>query len=86
MYNTAEYWADKVVALTNAKPKDVYWLAQCMYLQKQYHRAVHLLKSFNLHKVKIKFENHISLQLNDLSYDIDFRLTFFVITWQSGVS
>lgn len=51
MYNAALFWADKVVALTNGKPYDVYWLAQCMFLLKQYHRATHLIKSHNLHKV-----------------------------------
>ncbi|CAH0552716.1 unnamed protein product [Brassicogethes aeneus] len=48
-YKSALFWADKVVALTG-NPRDVYWLAQCMYLLKQYHRAAHLLRSKNLEK------------------------------------
>ncbi|KAJ8962121.1 hypothetical protein NQ318_018078 [Aromia moschata] len=49
VYGSALFWADKVVALTG-NPRDVYWLAQCMYLSKQYHRAAHLLRSRNLEK------------------------------------
>ncbi|CAH1379766.1 unnamed protein product [Tenebrio molitor] len=48
-YQAALFWADKVVALTSS-PRDVYWLAQCMFLLKQYHRASHLLRSRNLDK------------------------------------
>lgn len=51
MYNAALFWADKVVALTNGNPNDVYWLAQCMFLLKEYHRAVNLIKSYNFDKV-----------------------------------
>ncbi|KAK5637885.1 hypothetical protein RI129_000202 [Pyrocoelia pectoralis] len=49
-YNTALFWADKVVALTSGNPRDIYWLAQCMFLLKQFHRAAHLLRSKNLDK------------------------------------
>ncbi|KAL3280154.1 hypothetical protein HHI36_017654 [Cryptolaemus montrouzieri] len=52
MHETALYWADKVVALTE-NPRDIYWLAQCMYHLKQYHRAVHLMRSRNLEKTFI---------------------------------
>lgn len=52
-YNTALFWADKVVALTSGNPRDIYWLAQCMFLLKQFHRAVHLLRSKNLDKTYI---------------------------------
>nr|XP_023012810.1 cell division cycle protein 16 homolog [Leptinotarsa decemlineata] len=52
VYTAALFWADKVVAITG-NPRDVYWLAQCMYLLKQYHRAAHLLKSKNLEKSNI---------------------------------
>lgn len=31
--------------------EDVFLLAQCLYLSKQYHRAAHSLTSRNLHKV-----------------------------------
>ncbi|GJQ84451.1 hypothetical protein Trydic_g15664 [Trypoxylus dichotomus] len=53
IYEAALYWADKVAALTSNNPRDVYWLAQCMYLLKQYHRAAHLLRSNNLDKTYV---------------------------------
>ncbi|CAH1101889.1 unnamed protein product [Psylliodes chrysocephalus] len=53
IYSTALFWADKVVAITG-NPKDVYWLAQCMYLLKQYHRAAYLLKSKNLDRTNLQ--------------------------------
>lgn len=49
VYNAALFWADKVVALTG-NVRDTYWLGQCMFLQKQFHRAVHLFQSHNLDK------------------------------------
>lgn len=51
-YGAALFWADKVVALTE-NTRDVYWLAQCMFLMKQYHRAAFLLQSRNLDKSHI---------------------------------
>ncbi|KAF5295106.1 hypothetical protein FQA39_LY13257 [Lamprigera yunnana] len=53
-YNTALFWADKIVALTSGNPRDIYWLAQCMFLLKQFHRAAHLLRSQNLDKVSYR--------------------------------
>uniref|UniRef100_T1JHN4 peptidylprolyl isomerase n=1 Tax=Strigamia maritima TaxID=126957 RepID=T1JHN4_STRMM len=44
-YQTALYWADKVASLSNGEVQDIYWLAQCLYLTKQYHRASHCLRS-----------------------------------------
>ncbi|KAK9882233.1 hypothetical protein WA026_019747 [Henosepilachna vigintioctopunctata] len=52
MHETALYWADKVVSITE-NPRDIYWLAQCMYHLKQFHRAVHLLRTKNLEKTFI---------------------------------
>ncbi|XP_048517340.1 cell division cycle protein 16 homolog [Dendroctonus ponderosae] len=49
MYTAALFWADKIVVQTDS-PRDVFWLAQCMYLQKQYHRAAFLMQSRNLDK------------------------------------
>ncbi|KAL1497312.1 hypothetical protein ABEB36_008296 [Hypothenemus hampei] len=51
-YNTAMFWADRVVVLTD-NSKDVFWLAHCMYMEKQYHRAAFLLKARNLEKKNI---------------------------------
>ncbi|XP_066253498.1 cell division cycle protein 16 homolog isoform X1 [Euwallacea similis] len=49
VYSAALFWADKAVVLTN-NPKDVFWLAQCMFLQKQYQRAAFQLQSKGLDK------------------------------------
>nr|CAD7397950.1 unnamed protein product [Timema cristinae] len=51
LYSAAQFWADKVVSLSNGEPRDVYWLAQCMYHMKQYHRAAHIIRSRGLEKV-----------------------------------
>lgn len=53
LYTSALFWADKVVSLSDGEPEDVYWLAQCMYLLKQYHRAAFLLKNKGLHKTHL---------------------------------
>nr|CAD7444979.1 unnamed protein product [Timema bartmani] len=50
LYSAAQFWADKVVSLSNGEPRDVYWLAQCMYHMKQYHRAAHIIRSRGLEK------------------------------------
>nr|CAD7421044.1 unnamed protein product [Timema poppensis] len=54
LYSAAQFWADKVVSLSNGEPRDVYWLAQCMYHMKQYHRAAHVIRSRGLEKRKPK--------------------------------
>ncbi|XP_024081124.1 cell division cycle protein 16 homolog isoform X2 [Cimex lectularius] len=53
MYSSALFWADKVVSLSDGEPRDVYWLAQCMYLLKQYHRAALLIKNRQLEKTHL---------------------------------
>ncbi|KAK6622538.1 hypothetical protein RUM44_002350 [Polyplax serrata] len=53
-YNTALFWADKVHNLSKGNQNDIYWLAQTLYLSKQYHRAAHLIKSKNLHLTNIQ--------------------------------
>ncbi|XP_039276969.1 cell division cycle protein 16 homolog [Nilaparvata lugens] len=50
LYNSALFWADKVVSLSGDDPSDIYWLAHCMFLMKQYHRASLLIKNKGLHK------------------------------------
>ncbi|XP_021915028.1 cell division cycle protein 16 homolog [Zootermopsis nevadensis] len=50
LYSAALFWADKIVSLSNGEPRDVYWLAQCMFHMKQYHRAAHLIRSRGLEK------------------------------------
>ncbi|PAA48523.1 hypothetical protein BOX15_Mlig003590g3, partial [Macrostomum lignano] len=48
-YKSAAFWADKLVSLSRGQPKDVYNYCQCLYLTKQYHRAIHHLKQRQLH-------------------------------------
>ncbi|KAH0502455.1 Cell division cycle protein 16-like protein [Microtus ochrogaster] len=50
-YQSALFWADKVASLSHEEPQDVYWLAQCLYLTAQYHRAAHALRSRKLDKM-----------------------------------
>ncbi|XP_059936018.1 cell division cycle protein 16 homolog isoform X2 [Mesoplodon densirostris] len=50
-YQSALFWADKVASLSHEEPQDVYWLAQCLYLTAQYHRAAHALRSRKLDKL-----------------------------------
>ncbi|RZF38992.1 hypothetical protein LSTR_LSTR003735 [Laodelphax striatellus] len=50
LYNSALFWADKVVSLSGGEPSDIYWLAHCMFLMKQYHRASLLIKNKGLDK------------------------------------
>ncbi|XP_033127040.1 cell division cycle protein 16 homolog [Anneissia japonica] len=49
-YESAVFWADKVVTISKDALADVYMHAQALYLTKQYHRAAHVLKSRDLHK------------------------------------
>lgn len=51
LYSAALFWADKVVSLSDGEPRDVYWLAQCMFLMKQYHRAAILIRNRGLDKI-----------------------------------
>uniref|UniRef100_A0A0A9YB07 Cell division cycle protein 16 n=1 Tax=Lygus hesperus TaxID=30085 RepID=A0A0A9YB07_LYGHE len=53
LYTSALFWADKVVSLSDGEPEDVFWLAQCMFLLKQYHRAAHLIQSKGLEKTHL---------------------------------
>lgn len=48
-YDSASFWAEKLLFLTN-NPDDAYERARCLYNLKQYHRAAHTIKSRNLHK------------------------------------
>ncbi|MCL4134835.1 UNVERIFIED_CONTAM: hypothetical protein GTU68_058237, partial [Idotea baltica] len=49
-YLAAEFWANKLVSLSGGAPIDVYYLSQCYYLTRQYHRAILLITSHNLLK------------------------------------
>uniref|UniRef100_A0A1A8RYP5 Cell division cycle 16 homolog n=1 Tax=Nothobranchius rachovii TaxID=451742 RepID=A0A1A8RYP5_9TELE len=50
-YQSALFWADKIASLSHEDPQDIYWLAQCLYLTSQYHRASHALRSRKLDKL-----------------------------------
>ncbi|TNN42053.1 Cell division cycle protein 16 [Liparis tanakae] len=50
-YQSALFWADKIASLSREDPQDIYWLAQCLYLTSQYHRASHALRSRKLDKL-----------------------------------
>ncbi|XP_060070640.1 cell division cycle protein 16 homolog [Ylistrum balloti] len=49
-YDSALFWADKIVSLSNGDVEDVYWYAQTLYLTGQYHRASKLLRTAKLDK------------------------------------
>lgn len=49
-YKSALYWSEKVAVLSNNFPHDVYQLAQCMFMLKEYNRASHVIKKSGLEK------------------------------------
>ncbi len=49
-YKSALYWSEKVVVLSRNHPRDIYQLAQCMFMLKEYNRASHILKQSGLEK------------------------------------
>ncbi|CAL1582542.1 unnamed protein product [Knipowitschia caucasica] len=50
-YQSALFWSDKIASLSHEDPQDIYWLAQCLYLTSQYHRASHAIRSRKLDKI-----------------------------------
>lgn len=52
-YKSALFWAEKVAVLSNNYPKDVYQLAQCMFLLREYNRAAHIIKNSGLEKTNL---------------------------------
>lgn len=52
-YLSALFWAEKVAVLSSNFPKDVYQLAQCMFMLKEYNRAAHVIKSSGLEKTNL---------------------------------
>lgn len=49
-YKSALYWSEKVAVLSNNFPRDVYQLAQCMFMLKEFNRASHIIKKSGLEK------------------------------------
>lgn len=47
--------------LGDYQPKDIYWLAQCMFLLREYHRAIHIIKLHGLEKTNI-FCHHLIVE------------------------
>ncbi|KAK7090544.1 cell division cycle protein 16 homolog isoform X2 [Littorina saxatilis] len=47
-YESALFWADKIVSLSGGAVEDIYWYAQTLYHTGQYHRAATLLCSRKL--------------------------------------
>lgn len=39
--------------MADNRPRDIYWMAQCMFLLKEFHRAAHIIKSRGLEKTHI---------------------------------
>lgn len=52
-HKSALFWAEKVAVLSKNYPRDVYQLAQCMFMLKEYNRASHVLKSSGLEKTNL---------------------------------
>lgn len=52
-YKTALFWAEKICVMTENKVKDVYWMAQCMFLLKEYQRTAHIIKLHGFEKTHI---------------------------------
>lgn len=55
------FWAEKAVVLSDYQAKDIYWWAQCMFLLREYHRAVHIIKLYGLEKTNI-FCHHLIVE------------------------
>ena len=49
-YRSAVFWSDKIVSLSNGQTDDVYQQAICFFHLNEFHRAIHCIKSRNLHK------------------------------------
>jgi anaphase-promoting complex subunit 6 len=49
-YKSASFWAEKIIVLSDNNPKDIYNLAQCMFLLKEYNRASHIIRRHQLEK------------------------------------
>lgn len=52
-FKTALFWAEKVVVLSNNNPRDVYYLAQCMFQLNEYNRAAYIIRSSGLEKTNL---------------------------------
>jgi anaphase-promoting complex subunit 6 len=49
-YESALFWAEKITVFSNQNPKDVYQLAHCMFMLREYTRASHIIRKSGLEK------------------------------------
>lgn len=49
-YKSALFWCEKIIVLSDNNPKDIYHLAQCMFLLREYNRAAHVIRRHQLEK------------------------------------
>lgn len=76
-YKSALFWAEKVVVLSNNYPRDVYQLAHCMFVLKEYNRAAHVLKSSGLEKTNLLC---LALMVECLYASMDFQEALNLLT------
>jgi len=62
-YQTALYWAEKAVTVSNGQVEDVYLLAKCMHFCTQYHRAANLITSLKLDQKHLSCKHLAALSL-----------------------
>ena len=51
---SALFWSGQAMCLSKSNPDDVLRFAECLIIEKQYHRAAHLLKSHSLESTNIR--------------------------------
>ena len=49
-YRSAVFWSDKIVSLSSGQTDDVYEESICFFHVNEFHRAIHCIKSRDLHK------------------------------------
>lgn len=49
-FKSALFWSEKMCVMSNNNPRDVYQLAQCMFMLKEYNRAAHVIRRSHLEK------------------------------------
>lgn len=52
-YKSALFWAEKITVLSSNNPRDIYQLAQCMFMLKEYNRAAHIIRRSHLEKTNL---------------------------------
>lgn len=55
LYGSAIFFADKLTSLSECAPADVFTLAQAFYMDKQYRRALTLLRGTDLVEQDVRF-------------------------------